>query len=130
MTTCPFHTTPVPTCGWCAAASQGAADDVLQVLVPDAGSSAAHRIHRGSGIVGRAGLSPTIRVDFEGNIYNAENLRTFDQRVQHAAGRLLTGYPTSARSTFARHTFTVVGTIRDGVVVITDTARVREWCDQ
>jgi len=102
--------------------------DVLQVLVPRPGTDAAHRIARGSGIVGRAGLSPTVTVDFEGNIYHAENLRTFAQRVQHAADRLLQHYPTVARSTFARHAFDVVGTVVDGDVHITDDARVDDWC--
>jgi hypothetical protein len=105
--------------------------DVLQVLVPRPGTGAALRIVRGSGVVGVAGLTPTIVVHFEGNIYGAENLRTFDQRVQHAADRLRTGYPTSARGTFPRHDFDVVGTVRvdvDDALIITDTARVRDWC--
>lgn len=102
--------------------------DVLQVLVPRPGTDAAHRIARGSGIVGLAGLSPTVTVDFEGNIYHAENLRTFAQRVQHAADRLQQHYPTVARSTFARHAFDVVGTVVDGDVHITDDARVDDWC--
>jgi hypothetical protein len=103
---------------------------LLQVLVPKPGSAASHFIARGSGIVAIAGTSPTVTVDYEGNIYNAENLRDYTQRVQHAADRLLTRYPTTARGPFPRHTFDVVGTYRGGVLVIIDPARVRDWCDQ
>ena len=53
----------------------------------------------GSGIVGspsedRSGL---VRIDFEGNIYGAQSLKTYWDRLFHAAGRHVTGYPTVAR---------------------------------
>jgi hypothetical protein len=53
----------------------------------------------GSGIVGspsedRSGL---VRIDFEGNIYGTLNLANYWDRLFHAAGRHVTGYPTVAR---------------------------------
>ena len=53
----------------------------------------------GSGIVGspsedRSGL---VRIDFEGNLYGALNLASYRDRLFHAAGRHVTGYPTVAR---------------------------------
>jgi hypothetical protein len=36
---------------------------------------------------------------YEGNLYGAENLRTWEQRLECAAGRLVAKYPTVARMT-------------------------------
>ena len=72
----------------------------LLMLIPKSDSWA--RPVKGSGIVG----SPTrdgliIQVDYEGNLYHAANLRTFWERLFHAAGRHVTGYPTVAREYLA-----------------------------
>ena len=54
---------------------------------------------KGSGIVGSPSedVSGQFRIDFEGNLYGAENLKTYWDRLFHAAGRHVTGYPTVAR---------------------------------
>jgi hypothetical protein len=67
----------------------------LFILVPTSDSSG--RPMKGSGIVGSPTRDGLIKVDYEGNLYHAENLRTFWERLFHAAGRHVTGYPTVAR---------------------------------
>jgi len=103
--------------------------DLLVVLVPQPGTAAAHFIRRGSGVVARPGVDREVRVDYEGNLYGAAELVTFEARVRHAAGRLREQYPTVARGTFPRHTFTVVGTLDGDSLLITDRATVSAWCD-
>ena len=67
----------------------------LLILIPKSDSSA--RPIKGSGIVGSPTQDGLIQVDYEGNLYHAENLRTFWERLFHAGGRHVTGYPTVAR---------------------------------
>ena len=59
-------------------------------------------IDPGSGIVGRnfAGSHPWhgIEVYFEGNRFGSSNIKTFADRVYHAADRMVTNYPTVARA--------------------------------
>jgi hypothetical protein len=84
----------------------------LTVLVPKPGSRAADMIDAGSGVVtdeaSWTGL-PEALVYFEGNRYGAENLRTFDQRVLSAAGRLDQRYPTVAKAMLPIDDFVPVG---------------------
>lgn len=73
-------------------------------------------ISPGSGIVGSdSDDRELVVIDFEGNIYGAENLRTYEQRVMHAAGRQVTKYPTVARKHLSRagveRDFEIVGTL-------------------
>lgn len=51
----------------------------------------------GSGIVGTPLGKDGVMLYFEGNVYNATNLRTVEERIVCAAGRLFTRYPTAAR---------------------------------
>ena len=71
----------------------------LLILIPKSDSST--RPIKGSGIVGSPTRDGLIQVDYEGNLYHAENLRTFWERLFHAAGRHVTGYPTVAREYLA-----------------------------
>lgn len=58
-------------------------------------------IARGSGIVSLpCPPPPWLKVYFEGNLYGAENLKSFEQRVMHAAQRCVHGYPTVACSNY------------------------------
>ncbi len=54
----------------------------------------------GSAVVGtEPDANGTVRVDFEGNLFGAENLRGYEARVRQAAGRHAMRYPTMARGT-------------------------------
>lgn len=94
------------------------------VLIPLPGSVVRHWIDRGSGVVAlaqdvhdaianrhrvEAPPDATITVYFEGNRYDAVNLRTFEERLNCAAGRLVTKYPTVATAQYRRSEFEVVG---------------------
>lgn len=69
----------------------------LAVYVPQAGSRLEDEIAAASGIVGSKDEGGNITIDYEGNIYGAENIITFADRVNHAAGRHRERYPTRAR---------------------------------
>jgi hypothetical protein len=75
---------------------------LVRVYVPSPSAGPlVRRIARGSGIVGTPVGETRIQIDYEGNLYGAENLRTWQDRVAHAADRHLTSYPTIARAMVA-----------------------------
>jgi hypothetical protein len=84
----------------------------LAVFVP---ASAAVPIARivagGSAIVGKADSDEAeqVTVDFEGNLYEAANIKTFADRARHAAGRKTALYPTVARQVVSRSHLRQVG---------------------
>ena len=57
-------------------------------------------IKSGSAIVGTYDEYGGLTIDFEGNLYGAENLKTYEQRLIVAAGRHAHNYPTVARMSF------------------------------
>lgn len=104
----------------------------LKLYVPKAGTNAFNTIKRGSAIVGRLiGTSSYARVDYEGNLYQAENLKDFTARVLHAAGRHVRRYPTRARMMVKEEDLIEVGEVSgDGVVLsITNQAALDEWVE-
>jgi hypothetical protein len=77
--------------------------DTFTLYVPKEGSSLQKSLARGSAIVADASYDTHQRlgggmviVHYEGNIYGAENLKEYPERVLSAAGRLRERYPTSA----------------------------------
>ena len=69
----------------------------LPVVIPRVGCLP--DICRGSGIVAQpwAADPAKLMLDYEGNIYGAVNIKNFADRVDHAYGRQITEYPTTAR---------------------------------
>lgn len=87
----------------------------LKVYVPIS-DTLLTRIAPGSGVVG----SPEggrLRIDFEGNLYGAVNIKTYADRCYHAADRHRTRYPTVARMFVARSELAEVGELLDHGVV-------------
>lgn len=70
---------------------------LFEILVPKLTSPYAKTIDPRSAIVGRAGHHGYWIIDYEGNRSGAANLKLFDERLLHAAGRGATRYPTTAR---------------------------------
>lgn len=71
------------------------------VYVPASESELRERIVSGSGIVGSAyGETERLRIDFEGNLYELDELEDYEERVKRAAERHQAhkeqGYSTSA----------------------------------
>lgn len=109
-------------------------DPPISVYVP---SHAGTLIDQGSGVVGSPAhkfmpMLPDdgrITADYEGNRFGASNIKTYADRVLHAAGRHTQKYPTVARSTLSTEDLTEVGSF-DGAVLTIKRAHyptVAEW---
>jgi len=72
----------------------------MKIVIPYKHSHFRATIKKGSGIV----MLPFNKarrmalIYYEGNLYGADNLKTFNERIQCAAGRAYTKYPTVAFS--------------------------------
>lgn len=67
-------------------------------------------IASGSAIVGNMESAlGRIRIDYEGNIFNFQNLRHYADRVRHAADRHVNNYPTVARAWVMLNQLRIVG---------------------
>lgn len=93
----------------------------LYVPAPDfraseAGRNFAGSLAPGTAIVGGPAGAPydvgRVHVCYEGNLYGAVNLKTFDARASTAADRLKTGYPTVARALVEAGDLVAVGRVR------------------
>lgn len=84
------------------------------------------------GIEGRLGsLDIDITIDFEGNVYVAQNLLLFSERVATAVGRAQQNYPTTSRRTIPRSLLTPVGVWRHNRVFLTkDGGLLVKWLDR
>lgn len=107
----------------------------MNVLIPKPGTFAASVIDRGSGVVTAADpeVVEVLDVYYEGNRYNVDALRAFDERVRMAAARLTEAYPTVARGRFPAGEFLVVGQLvalpgaRWSALMISDAAALQTW---
>jgi hypothetical protein len=77
------------------------------IYVPAAGFG----IAAGAAVVGRP-AADGVMLDFEGNLYGASGMETFEGRLQHAAGRATSRYPTVARMLVRPEQVVRVGTAR------------------
>ena len=69
----------------------------MNILIPKPNNSKRKLIKAGSGIVATDLPDGSTDIYFEGNLYGAENLRSYWGRLLCAAGRLSQKYPTVAR---------------------------------
>lgn len=67
------------------------------VYIPSDHDGRRLHIAAGSGIVATPLGSNGVMLYFEGNVYNATNFRTVEERIVCAAGRVFARYPTAAR---------------------------------
>lgn len=106
---------------------------VVTLWIPD--SSAHHPVWHdvlpGSAVVSTEPVGTQVLCYLEGNLYDAENIKTYADRVLHAASRLRTGYPTSAVRSIPRSELVPVGTFNDsfGEVILRDdrAAELATW---
>lgn len=103
----------------------------LSIYVPAPASYAELTIAPKSGIVGvPSSDGKWVRAYFEGNLYGAENMQTWEEKLLHAADRLMQNYPTTAVRLFPADQLAEVGTY-DGaakrVVEITDQQALDGW---
>jgi hypothetical protein len=69
----------------------------MHILIPKPGALQREEIKAGSGIVAVERADRSADIYYEGNLYGAENLRSYWGRLLCAAGRLAQEYPTVAR---------------------------------
>ena len=107
---------------------------ILNVYVPAEGSTDCADIPKGSAIVGvePKGSPPYdgIIIYFEGNLYKAENLKRFRERVIIAGGRLTAKYPTVAMRLVAQNELKRIATFDTDVFAfqtIDDVDALRDW---
>jgi len=86
----------------------------------------------GSGIVGNVEQQypDRILVYYEGNVYDAENMRRFAERVYNAADRQVARYPTSAMMAVRRDELIEVGRFDHGrmrVTAISNPTELLRW---
>lgn len=107
----------------------------IDVFVPNTdhqdGTLLAAMIAERSGIVGDALLDPagTTRIYYEGNVYGYENVVTFADRVEVAAGRFTERAPTIARSVVPDRALLKVGEFipTQRRVEVTDEVALAGW---
>lgn len=87
------------------------------IVIPKDDTAVKYNIAPGSGVVARSRDNGTVDIYYEGNLYNASNIKTIGDRIYHAAGRLFQGYPTTARLIITeqafKEEFTVTGYITE-----------------
>lgn len=104
----------------------------FNVYVPRPGTPTAMLVLPRSGCVGEEIVNhdeTTIMLDVEGNKYDSSSMRTFANRVLHAAGRQAQRYPTVARFYVNPADLLLVGTYDDqyGEVTVTDEQTLSAW---
>ncbi len=101
----------------------------LDVYVPKLAALPA--IQLGAGIIGspRADYPGKLLIDYEDNRVEAIDIRTYADRVRHAADRHLAGSPTSKRLLVDADDLLPVGTFdtRSGVVEVSDSQALESW---
>lgn len=69
-----------------------------------------------------------VKLDFEGNLYGAQNLMLFRERALHAWSRQAYNYPTSARTLFPRKDLQEIGTLdAQGQITWLDKDLASQW---
>jgi hypothetical protein len=94
------------------------ADRQLRVYIPREGTSARAAVAEHAGVVGTPLESGRVLLDYEANFYDAANIRTFADKVHHAAGRHTARYPTRARTEVDATSVIEIGTYEGGSITI------------
>jgi hypothetical protein len=100
------------------------------VVVPKLGmqDAWANRLKPGSSMVAfRASGWPAMFVYYEGNMYGACNLKTFQERATNAYGRMAMSYPTTAMTADDTDSLEVIGTITQHGMEIEETEAYLAW---
>lgn len=84
-------------------------------------------IEAGSGIVQDVN-NPNI-IYYEGNLYGADNIKTFADRIYMAWGRMIQNYPTIAKQAVTSEQIQIVGVFDPtfGVVTVTNEQALQNW---
>lgn len=102
----------------------------LIVYVPHPDSDLRHFIDEGAAICGGAERGDgRVEIDFESNRYGAENMKTYEDKLLHAADRHVTRYPTVARRLVGLSDVIAVGTydVEGQILYITQEKHLLGW---
>ena len=72
--------------------------DEITLYIPNKDTYLAKHLKKGSALVASGTDLDTITIYYEGNVYNSADMELYEDKVLHAAGRLLQKYPTVAKS--------------------------------
>lgn len=104
------------------------------IVVPKPNVNSMHGITAGSGIVARIACEGMLDVYYEGNLYGASNIKTFEDRAYHAWDRMCMKYPTTARMRLpvedvVAH-YDVVGQVVGNTMQVNEEVRalIDRWC--
>jgi hypothetical protein len=107
---------------------------MLRVFVPNPDTDRALIIDPGSGIVSADDTgADRVTVDYEGNRFESAQMAAYADRVDHAAGRHTTRYPTVARASLPTDALIEVATYDDETGTVTPlspthAATLAQWC--
>lgn len=87
------------------------------------------QIKPGSALVAYMNDQKTYTLYYEGNMFNAENIRTFSERALHAYGRMTKSYPTVAKSIADPAEFEVVGAFTPDNMELDDSPALKAWLE-
>ena len=105
-------------------------NDELALLVPKSQFQAHHDLKKGSAVVAVTRPSGQVVAYFEGNIYGASNVKTFDDKAALAYGRLVQNYPTTGKMVIDPDEYEIVGSIRGGKCKLELTPAYESWVSQ
>jgi hypothetical protein len=77
----------------------------MDIVVPRKDTFYYQQIKKGSGIVAKYIDDEFVLIYYEGNLYGAENLEDYTERIRCAAGRAFENYPTIARTCVEKRRF-------------------------
>lgn len=102
---------------------------IVEIMVPKS-DALLRMIAPKSGIVGIDAMDVFKHIYFEGNLYDASNMRLYTERLKVAAGRLRDRYPTVAQMMVDADDVIVVGSFNtDGwtIEAVTDPKALEAW---
>ena len=105
-------------------------NDELALLVPKIEFQPKHHLKKGSAVVAVKRPSGQVVAYYEGNLYNACNVNTFDEKAMLAYGRLVQNYPTTAKCVIEADEYEICGSIRSGKCQIQPTEAYSNWVAQ
>jgi len=98
------------------------------LLAPVEGKGTRHGIAPGSAIASFDVSNDHGNVAYyEGNLFGAENLKTYEGKVICAYYRLRDKYPTVAMTCFNRGDFEVIGSFENGVISVVNQGAYDKW---
>lgn len=102
-------------------------NDELALLVPKIELQGKHHLKKGSAVVAVKIPSGQVMAYYEGNIYGASNIVSYNDKAMLAFGRMVQNYPTTATMVIEAEDYEAVGTICCGKCSIQPTPAYEAW---